>query len=347
MAGSPAPVAGLEVDELEVRTLAAYGEIPVGALQTPRYAWRVFNRKKELQQLHKEQKALHADATKLLKEELAAEVDTITARGEGAAMGSFVETLKRADQIVATRRKALAEAQGQTAAQFQSLGGDIQREQEARKVAVKATETAQIHLEDATQKRTRVVDELRRLEDALGDAHEEASVAAGAGDFAPPAHARRIKKIEARVGEVAKLKEGHDQSYADAKRKLRSQNDAVRDVDNRIKAIRSREHQAETAASQTHSAGAEALAVAQLARLDGYARVLERIEQEMPKLITSEIRQRIAQARAGLQQVDCDLEKHARAIEAFDKDSFNKGLGIVIGVAVVILLILISAARVG
>ena len=341
-----AAVVALQVDIRAVRLLAEYGEPPGNILGAPKYAWTVHQRKKELSQMLEDQRELHGETTKLLKEDLASVVDSIADRAGSTELETIMAPVTQSERMIADRRKTMESAVNKYTGEFQALDDELEREKDRRKEAAKEREAAQIVVEDAAQKRGRVAAELKRLENELRSAHDEASKAAGDDDYAPPEHARRIKQLEAEQDKMKEMLVGREDAYQAAKRVLRQRASALREVDARIGAVHARESSAEKQASHARELGIESLKQAHLARLDAYVRVLERIEQELPELLTDSYRKRIETARASVGDADRELEKYRRAIDCYDSGWVNKGIAVVVVIVVAVLAVLVSAAQV-
>jgi len=123
MSGAPGRPLALESDEeIEARTLAAYGDPPKNAILSPMYAYKVFTRRKELQRLlvgRREEATLAARRAE----------DALVALGERArplAAGDpqcarSLEELKRAEELMRSRDHSLAREQDAHAERLRSI----------------------------------------------------------------------------------------------------------------------------------------------------------------------------------------------------------------------------------
>ena len=337
----------LSADDYEVKALAQYGPVPEPIWAAPKYAWRVYQRRQELRKQLVQQESFHEQAQKAVREKLAAEVDAIAERHDSDELSMILAPIDDAEQMFGQRRAQIDAAAGQFAAQFADIDKQLAAEQEVRKQRVRDREMAQIQVEDAVQKHARVTGEVKRLEAMIAAAHEQAQKAAGGADFAPPEHARKIAALEAQKGKVATQLEARERALAEAKTALRERAAELRAVDDRVRAIHARTNQTEEQAGEARQLAIEGMKQAHQRRLQAYETALERICIERPDLVDEATQARIDQLKKDLAEVDVDLERHRLAIDAYDKPTFQKGVGLVAAAAVLLLVLLVSLARVG
>ena len=346
-----APAADLlgHPDELAVRQLAGYGLVPENILGTLPYAWRVYRRRKELKALHAEQQQTHREVSRGLREQMAGLVDEATAGlgDDHAEVQSLLAPIAQCDQLIEQRSKTLDAAASQYSAQVVSIDKELAGIQEARQQASQARSMAQIKLEDALQKRSQAQATVKRLDERIQAAHDAARAAAAKGaDFAPPEHARQIKALQAKRGPLAQAVEAAEAAVAQAQGALREADRGLRDVERKLAAAQERRRAVEKEAGQAQDVGFKGLREAQERRLDAYQNVLAALSSDHPDLLTEALTRRVNDVSDGLARADEELERHRLAIDAYDKPSFQRGLLIAAALGVVLLLILVTMARV-
>ncbi|MEJ7728334.1 MAG: hypothetical protein WKG00_03885 [Polyangiaceae bacterium] len=196
--------------DAEVLALAGYGEPPTSLIGAPAYAWRVFQRRKRVQDKLGVARRTRDHAKTESDQLLAAAMEALRA---GAApthpLTSLFETLRGYDAVQEAAHDASAEIARQQAAQRQSLHGELDQLQGAKASADAELAAAEAELAEAEQARARIEARLKRGDIELRAAHDAARLAAGEGaQFAPPEHAVRIQVLEAeRVQRSAELAE--------------------------------------------------------------------------------------------------------------------------------------------
>jgi len=346
-AATPGDVLG-HPDELAVRQLAGYGLVPENILATLPYAWRVFRRRRELRALYAEQQQTHQEIGRGLREQMAGLVDEATA---GAAdqpeVKSLMAPIAECDQLIGQRSKTVEAAASQYSAQVVAIDKELAGIEETRKQASRERSMVQIKLEDALQKRARAQATLKRMDERIQSAHDAARAAAGKGtDFAPPEHARQIAALQGKRAPLVQQVEGCDGAVAQAQGALRQADRGLREVERKVAGAQERRRAVEREAGQAQDVGFKGLREAQERRLDAYQNVLAAVTTAHPELLSEELTRRINDMTDGLNRADEELERHRLAIDAYDKPSFQRGLLIAAGLAVVVLLLLITMARV-
>ncbi len=335
-------------DELAVRQLAGYGLVPDNILATLPYAWRVYRRRKELRQLYSRQQETHGDLCRGLRQQLADVIDEATA---GAANQSAVQSLlapiAQAEQLIGQRSQTLDAATDQYSTQLGAIDHELSALRETRKQVSRDRDMAQIQVEDAVQKRAQAQAALRRMDERIQVAHDAASDAAGRGaDFAPPEHARKIASLQSERAPLVEQLAACEAATTQAHSVLRQQDKALRDEDRKTAATDARRKGAKREAGQAQDVGLRGIQEAQDLRLDACQSVVTALQTDHPELLTEDHGRRIGDINAGITRAAADLERHRLAIDAYDGSSFKRGLLIVGAIGVVILLLIVTMARV-
>lgn len=335
------------VDPEKVRLLAGFGPFPPNIAATPVYTLQVIKRRLELKKLHQQQVELHADTVRTLREELADEVAALVRGDDGGALDDLKRTLVEADGVVDERQRVMDTASSAFATRFKAVEDALDKQQQARKAAVKARDMAQIQVEDAGQKRRAVEDELKRVESRLATAHEQAREAADASaEFAPPEHAKRIAAIQSEAAEVGRRLAECDRALAEARRHLRGREKTIKSVDASIGDVHRQKASLDKEAGQTHGAAMDALKQARGYRLDLYEQALQRMQSQHPAMLDEELKARLASVKERIKDADVELEAHRLALDAYDADGFKRGVAILALVGLIVLLIVGTFVRI-
>jgi hypothetical protein len=166
MSGAPLRPHHLESDdEIEARTLAAYGEAPDGALKAPFYAYRVYKRRKELEGVlagRREEAKLAATRAEDALVALGERTRAAAANDPGSARA--LQALKDAEELMRSRDHSLAREQDAHAERLRSIDQRIGGA-EAELVAAQAAERkASEELVDAQGTLQRAEARLKRAE---------------------------------------------------------------------------------------------------------------------------------------------------------------------------------------
>lgn len=349
-APKPAAVAdhGPRFSPAEIEAVARYGLVPTNPLAAPLYTWRVFRRRRELVDLLALQKRTHEQATTTLRSKLADITDEVIGRAaEPAQVAGVLGPIRAAEQKIADRKVQLEAASGQFASQFRSIQMDLDAEAKRRQQLDRDRNMAQIKVEDAVHKRAHVAAELKRVNIEIETAHESAAKAAGAGaNFAPPEHAKRITTLEAQRAKLAEQVKARDGLVADARAELKERQRAISQLESRVSALHASQSNMEQQASQAQSLGLDSLKQAQNERLVAYEVAIESIAAQLPQLVDDTITAQIADVKRQIASCDADLAKQEFALDAYDAGAYKRGIAIVIAAGVLLLLGLISVARV-
>ncbi|MEZ4446538.1 MAG: hypothetical protein R3B72_46090 [Polyangiaceae bacterium] len=335
------------IDPERVERLAGYGPIPAELPLAPLYAITVLRRRYELKREVQQQKRLHDDTVRALREELADEVKRMLEGADGSKLDALKRELGAADAAYAEQGKAMDAAASAFASRFRGLDDELERRKRERQDAVRARDMATIQVEDARQGRSKVLEEKARIEGLLAVAHEEARAAAGEGaEYAPPGHAQKLQRLLEQQVEAEKRMSHHDRLLAEARRHLRARERAIRAIDDAVKQVHRKSAALEKEARVTHGGAIDALKAAQHERLDAYERGLLLLQAQHPNLIGREEQKRLHTIREQIEEADADLVAIEHAPRAYDDTSFKRGLAVLAVIGVIVLLLIGTVIRI-
>lgn len=340
----------IEVDPFEVKLLADYGAVPANIFGTVRYTIRVYQRRKKLRELEKQQQGFFERARRRVQEKYAAIVEQVRdgASEQDEELQSVLAPIQEATQLIGDRAAQLEATREQFEAQVAKLEGELSSRGDDRKEIEADRNRAQIVLEDCLQKQARCQANLRRVRSQLGAAHDAAAAAAGENaEFAPPEHARQIAELEGQKASLTEQLRAHDGAVADARRTVGVHDKALRELGRRVGNIHDRRRALDQQASEARDLRVEGLRAAEQTRLDAFERTLRLLLDDHAQLFDDQTREAVEQLDQELGKARYECEKHSQAINAYDEDAYKKGVVIMVVVAVGLLLALFAIARVG
>jgi hypothetical protein len=343
----PEPQSALGVPDTEVAALAGYGDPPVTLFASVRYAIKVLRRRRELAGMlvrvtrdgDKEKRELQSRMAGLLDALLSRHADH-----EGLAQIARPITeataliANRAEQLEVTKQQHQAQA-GQLDLELKSRGNDAERLRGER-------HKAQILLEDANSRLARAAAEVSRVARELELAHEAAAAAAGDATFAPPEHARKIAALDAHKARAAEEKRAADQATGEAKSRVATLDRSLRDVDKSVQDIHARRRALERQALLQREAGAQGVQSAEHDRLDAYETALRAVVGLHPELLDEGQQTSFRELDAGLHRTAYELEKHQRAVGAYDKEALQRGVTVTVGTLLGIIVLLVAVTQI-
>ena len=207
---------------------------------------------------------------------------------------------------------------------------------------------AQIQVEEAQRKRAKVQDALKRVVEHLVAAHEAASQAAGGGEFAPPAHAAAIKKLETQQEELRAQLSGRGAAVEKARVQLRERDKDLRAVRHAIETMAQERIATEKASSSAQNVGANTLATAQDERLDAYEAVLVQLREQHPDLLRGgDYGTRVDDVRRRLGEASIELERYELSVNAYDEEAYKRGIMLVVAAVAILVVLLVLITKVG
>jgi len=313
------------------------------------YAWRVFRRRRELLAVVVAQERVHGEVRRALREQLAGVVAQATSgAADGEAVTPLLKPVAEAEAQIEASSQQLDATAGQFAERLEAVERKLAEAHAARTQAQRDRDLAQIHLEDCQQKQARARAALRRADEMLQAAHDAAAAAAGRGaEYAPPEHARRIAQREADRLPLADRLRNRARAAAEAVALLKQRERGVKAADRRISAVLDARAALEAEATSAKDSSFARLDAARVRRLDAYELVLAQIEADHPALLNDELRRRVATVRGKLAEADADLERHRRAVDAYDRDGYRRGVLVAAAIGLLLLLLLLTTVRVG
>jgi hypothetical protein len=343
------PGPGPGADEAEVLALAGYGAPPASLLGAPGYAWRVFQRRKRVQDKLRLARRTRDQAKTESDQVLAAAMEALRAgSGPTHPLANLFETLRGYDAVQEAAHDASAEIARQQAAQRQSLHGELEQLQGAKAGADAELAAAEAELAKAEQARARIEARLKRGEIELRAAHDAARLAAGEGaQFAPPEHAVRIQTLEGERAQRATELAEATRTHGALEVRARERRAVVRGLRRQAGDKQKVTEQQDRAARESMRVGERGVESARGRRLVAYADAGREVLRSRPHDLAQDLVERAHLAEARVAATERALDLCVRALDASDREWERKGWALLVGVPVlmVIALVLIAALR--
>lgn len=337
---SPDP-AEFRIDAVDVRVAADYGDVPQSALSAPAYAIRVLRRKRALSAIVKDHSLALAEAEKARDELLVRMVQDLRGKilmvDEGATLFEPIVAIER---VALERRSALAGTSAEYDARVADLGerrqaNDREMDQQRAVIEQRTASLAEMvrAFERADAKKKRLYIELGGL----------VSLSEKSGGKLTPEQSASVARLEAEilaqkpeVEATTRAVEASRAALAGAEADLRKIVLAGRELDRLRKAV-------DTELQKQIGARSQGVTEAEQQRLDAFAALGRKVLAEKGRLV--DVRPEVLDAIARGDQAVVDraqeLEKHVRAREAYDSDALNKGIGILAGAVVALVVVVI------
>ncbi len=346
---TPAPAVSVRpavfVDPIDVVAFANYGAAPRAWFEAPIYAVRVMQRQRDLGRELARQRKLASDADDAVVERMARAAEALRGRidPEHPAIGLYGQ-LGKYDELTQSRSVALHETSRQYAEQLAQVDERMSAEEEQRSKLARLVEDAALELGRLSAERARNEAKSKRIEIELRSAHDAARLAAGPdAKFAPPEHAHRIAALEsdkaARAAELVPIME----AWTDAAEVARRRQSDEREARKKVTALRDERKRIEQTAEHQLEVRSEGARQAERDRFAAYAEVARAVLAKRPDDLTEAERGDIAAAEKRLAAAERDLELHVRAFEAADQPALRKGLALMLGGVVLVLVLFVAA----
>lgn len=323
-----------------ILALAGYDAPPPNFFASVPYAWRVYRRRATLREQHATQARLRDDRRRELRQELAQILDDAT-HDKHDELGEVLQPVLAADELMRDRSQDLETSSDQHASRIADLGGNIGRLEEATKQCSRERSLAQATVEEAQAQLARAQDDKRRVESLLETAHDAARRAAGRGaEFAPPEHALRITELDGELARANAALVTCDKTLRDTQEQLRLRERALKDAEAQVDRLKSAKRSAEREAHASRELSSASLRQAHEQRLDACEQALTILLAERPQIFASEALTRADTLKGELVELDVDLERHRLAIHAYDQQAFRRGLMLVAGAALTVVVLL-------
>jgi hypothetical protein len=333
----------IEAEERAIAELASFQPAPTNLLRCVPYAWHVWQRRNALQQLELGQRDRHAQTRRMLRERIADIIDEAAAT-QGEVLAPLLEPVKQADQLIAARTAEAEATQGQLLTRLDQLDKELVAHAEQRKQLARDANLAQIQVEDATDKRLRADSEHARINQKIQAAHDAAQAEAEVGqEFASPEHARQIRALQTDATAAAQTLATRAAALSKAQTELRERQKAIHDLDVRVRGIQAQRSAAQNQGQVAQGQSLNALMAARDQRLDAYEAVLVTLNSEHRGLLTPEQHARTDDIYREIETNDALLERYKRAVDAYDRQSFVRGVGIAGAVALTLVVVLLVA----
>ncbi len=340
---SPDPQS-LMLDPLEIELLADYGKPPTAIYLAPLYSLRVFQRGRTLKPVLQQISARLAE-TERRRDQLLAEIvqANLAAIEASERLQVLLEPVRKIDALAGERQAALA-----------ATNAEYARQVGAADEQIKAIQAEQTQLEAVAVERAKLLAEReelfkradvrqKRVYIELRSAREVAAQVTPAGGAPPAEHAARMAQLEQQAAamqpDVDRLRQDLDAA--------RAEHDAVRArITQATRGIRQLQTQRQALADQfqkqldvRHQGVSSAVAERDQALADAGRAVLATRAIPLPAPDLERVRQVDAEVEALVK----DNTRHLRALDAFDADTYKRGLNAVMALAAVVVLLTILA----
>jgi hypothetical protein len=341
-AEAPAPV----VDAIEILALADYGPAPSGWVDAIPYAVRVVLRERALRRDLERHRAALVGSERARDQALVRMVEATREAG-GAHADTLAARLSAVDALAKDRDDARRAASREYAGEVARIDAQVAELERTRETQDAHGTAAEEELGRRREAHARAAAKVKRVEIALRAAHDAARLAAGPdAKHAPPEHAAKIRDLEAerelRATELRPFQQALDEATAAS----RAREAELRETQKAIARLRDERRAIERSAArqlELRSAGADE---AERARETAYAEAGRELLRLSPEAAPTEQRAAAEQAQRLVDDRALTLEKHARAVTAFDAQGKKRGL-VVLGVAGALFVLLVAlAARV-
>jgi len=344
---TPPPADDTLTDE-EVTALAGFGPAPFEWLPALAYTIRVVRRRRVLTALLERTRRESDEVRRRAQAEMLRMIEAVRDR-EGEGDEELAELLRPVVDLaaqVSVRSESLARTLEQHRADRASLAAELMARQADRDGLLPERRTAQVWVEDATESVSRLKGDLARLARDLTVAHEDATRAAGASEFAPPEHARRIKAIEVQRATVAEEVVAVERTLAERRASLAAVDRRIADAERAISDVHARTAAGERRARTEQQSGEQALRTADQDRLEVSEAVATKLVRQHPTRVTPDEHERHLQGAEDLARAARQVLLHERALHAHHPEAFRRGLLLLGGGTVLGLLLLLGLLRV-
>lgn len=346
LAPAQAAEPSIDLDAYEVLAFADYGPIPQKPWESPAYAVRVLLRQRYLRQSLVRARAEHERLGNAHLDALVALVErtrpALEASDDGARLLAPIRDIEQ-------RARSRGEALESTSAEFAAKVAEIDREIVAAEQACtveseKAAELAAV-VERAEGELSRAEGKQKRVDIEIRAAQQAARAAAGPdATVAPPEHAEKLSALaaerEARVAEVARARGVVDE----AKKPLVEQQRVVAGHERRIAEVRKKRKALEEVYQRQMAVRSEGLSEVEKERRAAMADIARRLLAHSRAPIDEGARAAVLSADEARKKANVELEKHVRALDAYDKKRLKEGIAIVGGAFALFLLLLVVLA---
>lgn len=340
----------INVDPVEVRIVADYGEAPSSPLVAPVYAWRVFSRRRVLeQQVVQARQAL--EAVERTRDALLADmIDEIRPQLEATEqLASHLFHVKEVEKTAESRGEMLAGVQEEYGQKTRLVA---QRRQEAQQRIVQLNDDRkhlldEITVREETYKREEV--HLKRIHIEFRAAREQAQRAQAAGQGVAPELTQRMQELQA---EAARLKPGVDvlaQALEGARRPYQEAEQEIRQLQGQLQALTQQQQELDAAYRKQAGVREQGLTQSNQELMNALADVGRSVLATQGAVeIREELISAVTEADRNVEAHARELEKLVQALDCHDDERFKQGRAIGLGVVgVLVLLVLVLIVSVG
>ena len=333
----------LEIDPIEVRVLANYGQDPKGLLETVPYALRVLRRQRELKRSLEGVRAAVKDA-EARRDERLIELGTLL-RPVLASNPDFAAMAKSAgdaEKAVQDRESALAQTNAAFREKAAAVDADIAALGPDREKAQVEVEGKRKVFDDADLLRKKHEARRKRLEIDVRAAQAKLAAPETSPDDRAQAQAliaaanqeRETRATEEKIAVAAAQRA--ESELAIAKSQLGS-------LDERIAGLREKRRVLEQEYGRAGQAGSQGIAAASKEMRGVLLEIGRKTWKDGPDAPGADLRRKgIADAMANLRRLQLDHEKHVRALTVADKAAVGKGVALLAGGILLFLALLIT-----
>lgn len=340
--------APIELDPFEVLAFADYGPIPTKIWESPAYAVRVVLRRQQLKGETEDVRAEHGQLEKAWFDSLVALVEktrpALEAHPDG---GRWLSPIVEIEDRARARGDALESTSSEFSAKVAEIDREIAVAEEACAVEATKLEPLAEELERRQSELSRAEAMLKRIDIEIRAAKQAARAAAGPdATVAPPEHAQKLGALaaerDARNEDAVRAKG----DFEEVRRPYSAQERAIAERRRHIDELRKRRRSLEETYGRQLSIRSEGVAEAEREKSQVSVDIGKRLLSEAPVPVEASARAAAEAAHRALVASRKELEKHVRAMDAFERDHLKRGLVIIgAGAALVLLLVLWLALR--
>lgn len=333
------PMALAPITEAEVEAVAQFGPKPANVFMAPRYAWKVFRRKPELEKLYALRLQTHEAGVRGLRRQRK-EIFEAVSRRHPTSVQALQSGLDAADAMVMQQQSQFSQQNQVVAQQLEGLEGRRRGLEEQLGQRRRDHQLAQVAVEEARRRHKQLETDIERLVDRMARAQQ------GSAPGVQTSHVDVGALEQQKQALVAQIS-ARKQAIFKAQQVAQQRRQELQALERDIEGIDQQVGQAERTAQMTQASTFRALNAAQDARLDAYDDALRNVMEQAPDLLEAPEKVRLSELEEGIADLGKQLEVHRRAMTAYDETARRQGIGIAVVVAVAVLLVLASLVRVG
>lgn len=336
----------LDIPEYEVLALAGYGDAPFGWLPSVPYAFRALQRRRILQQLLARIRTECELTRRAVQGRMPAILEAVKGRfPDDDAVSVVLRPVQDSLGQLSTQSASLENAGERHRSESAALDADLAARQLEKEQLAPGRRTARVLLEDATAQVASAKAELARVNRDCTAAAEAATRAAGTSEFAPPEHARRITELDSQRARATTAVTDADRTVSGRRAELGAMEQRMAQAERAIADVHARRKTLDQRASVERKHGEQAIRSADFQRLDACEGALRRLATAYPDRLIAEETQRFADIELELSRLTREVKRHELAVDSFNGDALRRGLGLVLGAAASLVLLVLLLTR--